>query len=246
MPVLPDWPASPPTVRCGRTSISTVTLLVGGEMPWVTPTETPGAMYFPALSAVPPVALPLAALGFRVPVVGPVGPEPNLNQSRPRPPRRRSRTPGPPPARVAAAAASCSPSPAVIWPTPRLNSTRERISSCGTAGVELRVTVGAEAKPPILTCAVMSAALASAMMSRTGSSFGLPSKVIAPRGKVKVFPSRSTLPRDLLERAIDRRRSTGAGDRQLAAPFAFEPMAAHKDIAGHIYGDVERRRKRRV
>ena len=33
-PVLPDWPASPPIVRCGPTSISTVTLLVGGEMPW--------------------------------------------------------------------------------------------------------------------------------------------------------------------------------------------------------------------
>src|SRR6266436_1894581 len=106
MPVLPDWPASPPIVRCGRTSISTVTLLVGGEMPWLTPTETPGAMYFPALSAVPPVALPLAALGFRVLVAGPVGPEPNLNQSSPSPPRRRSSTPGPPPARVLAAAAS--------------------------------------------------------------------------------------------------------------------------------------------
>src|SRR6266852_7712987 len=115
MPVLPDWPASPPTVRCGRTSISTVTLLVGGETPWLTPTETPGAMYFPALSALPLAALPLAALGFRVPVAGPVGPEPRLNQSSPRPPRRRSSTPGPPPASVLAAAASCSPSPAVIW-----------------------------------------------------------------------------------------------------------------------------------
>src|SRR5258707_231965 len=53
MPVLPDWPASPWTVRWGRTSISTVILLVGGERPWLTPTETPGALYFPALSAVP-------------------------------------------------------------------------------------------------------------------------------------------------------------------------------------------------
>jgi hypothetical protein len=69
MPVLPDWPASPPTVRCGRTSISTVTLLVGGEMPWLTPTETPGAMYFPALSAAPPVADVPVPAGFRVPVV---------------------------------------------------------------------------------------------------------------------------------------------------------------------------------
>src|ERR1700682_4217163 len=100
MPVLPDWPASPWTVRWGRSSISTVTLLVGGERPWLTPTETPGATYFPALSAVPPVALPLAALGFRVPLVGPLGPEPNLNQSRPRPPRTRSSTPGAPAARV--------------------------------------------------------------------------------------------------------------------------------------------------
>src|SRR5271165_6954099 len=115
MPVLPDCPASAPTVRCGRTSISTVTLLVGGEMPWLTPTETPGAMYFPALSAVPLVGDVLAPPGFKVPVVAPVAPEPSLNQSRPRPPRKRSRTPGPPPARVAAAAASCSPSPAVIW-----------------------------------------------------------------------------------------------------------------------------------
>ena len=120
--MLPDWPASPWTVRCGRSSISTVTLLVGGERPWLTPTETPGAMYFPALSAVPPVAeLPLAARGFRVLLAGPLGPEPSLNQSRPRPPRRRSSTPGPPPARVPAAAASCSPCAAVIWPTPRLN-----------------------------------------------------------------------------------------------------------------------------
>jgi len=78
-------------------------------VPWLTPTEDPGAMYFPALSAVPPVALPLAALGFRVLVAGPVGPEPNLNQSSPSPPRRRSSTPGPPPARVLAAAASCKP-----------------------------------------------------------------------------------------------------------------------------------------
>jgi len=78
MPVLPDWPASPPTVRCGRTSISTVTLLVGGDTPWLTPTETPGAMYLPALSAVPPVAVLLVALGFKVPVVAPVEPEPNL------------------------------------------------------------------------------------------------------------------------------------------------------------------------
>src|SRR6516225_12092025 len=119
MPVLPDWPASPPTVTCGSTWISTVTLLVGGEMPWLTPTETPGAMYFPALSAVPLVAVPLVAEllippGFRDPVVGPVVLEPSLNQSSPRPPRRRSRTPGPPPARLAAAAASWSPSPAEI------------------------------------------------------------------------------------------------------------------------------------
>src|ERR1700746_3409254 len=105
MPVLPGCPASPPTVRCGRTSISTVILLVGGEIPWLTPTETPGATYFPALRAVPLAALPLGALGFRVPGVGPVAPEPNLNQSRPRLPRKRSRTPGPPLARVAAAAA---------------------------------------------------------------------------------------------------------------------------------------------
>src|SRR5438132_13821686 len=103
MPVLPDWPAAPPIVRCGRTSISTVTLLVGGDRPWLTPTETPGAMYFPALKEVPPVAPPLAARGFRVPVAGPVGPEPNLNQSSPRPLRRRSITPGPPPASVLAA-----------------------------------------------------------------------------------------------------------------------------------------------
>src|SRR5215468_3507701 len=109
MPVLPDWPASPPIVRCGRTSISTVTLLVGGERPWLTPTETPGAMYLPALRVLPPVAAPRPARGLRVLLAGPVGFEPSLNQSRPRPPRSRSRTPGPPPARVPAAAASCSP-----------------------------------------------------------------------------------------------------------------------------------------
>jgi hypothetical protein len=40
----------------------------------------------------------------------------------------------------------------------------------------------------------MSAVLASATISRTGSSFALPSKVIAPRVKVNVLPSRSTLP----------------------------------------------------
>src|SRR5215472_4358403 len=113
-----------------------MTLLVGGESPWLMPTETPGTIYFPALSAVPPVAAPPAVLGLRVLLAGPVGPEPSLNQSRPRPPRNRSNTPGPPPARVPAAAASCSPSPAVIWPTPRLNRTRERISSCGTEGTE--------------------------------------------------------------------------------------------------------------
>ena len=71
-----------------------MTLLVGGESPWLTPTETPGAMYFPALSAVPLVAPPLAARGFRVLLAGPLGPEPSLNQSRPRPPRKRSSTPG--------------------------------------------------------------------------------------------------------------------------------------------------------
>src|SRR6516225_12171829 len=114
MPVLPDWPASPPTVTCGSTWISTVTLLVGGEIPWLTPTETPGAMYFPALSAVPLVVELLRPPGFRVPVVGPLVLEPSLNQSRPRPPRKRSRTPGPSAARLAAAAASCSPSPAEI------------------------------------------------------------------------------------------------------------------------------------
>src|SRR5712692_205203 len=138
MPVLPDWPASPCIVRCGRTSISTVILLVGGESPWLTPTETPGAIYFPALSAVAPaVPPPLAALGFSELLAGPVGPEPSLNQSRPRPPRKRSSTPGPPPASVPAAEASCNPCPAVIWPTPRLNRTRARISSCGTGGVAL-------------------------------------------------------------------------------------------------------------
>src|ERR1700731_3426443 len=102
MPVLPDWPASPPIVRCGRTSISTVTLLVGGDTPWLTPTETPGAMYFPALSAVPPVPLLLAAaLGFSVPVVGLAGVRPRPKPSKPRLPRSLSSTPGPPPARVA-------------------------------------------------------------------------------------------------------------------------------------------------
>ena len=76
--MVPDCPASPPTVRCGRTSISTVTLLVGGETPWLTPTDTPGAIYFPALSAVPPAVLlpPAAALGLSVPVVGLVELEP--------------------------------------------------------------------------------------------------------------------------------------------------------------------------
>src|SRR6516162_4518185 len=132
MPVLPDCPASPWTVKCGRSSISTVTLLVGGERPWLTPTETPGAIYFPALSALPPAAAPFVVLGFRVLLAGPLGPEPSLNQSRPSPPRKRSSIPGPPPARVPAAAASCSPCAAVIWPTPRPNSTRDRISSCGT------------------------------------------------------------------------------------------------------------------
>src|SRR5215831_1987775 len=114
MPVLPDCPASPWTVRWGRTSISTVTLLVGGESPWLTPTDTPGAIYFPALSAVPPVEEPVVARGLSVLLAGPLGPEPSLNQSRPSPPRSRSKTPGPPPARVPAAAASCSPSAAVI------------------------------------------------------------------------------------------------------------------------------------
>ena len=38
-------------------------------MPWLTPTDTPGAMYFPALSAVPPVADVLVPAGFKVPVV---------------------------------------------------------------------------------------------------------------------------------------------------------------------------------
>ena len=57
-----------------------------------------------------------------------------------------------------------------------MNKTRARISSCGTEGVEDNVIFGAEAGPLILTCAVMSVALASAMMSRTGSSFGLPSE----------------------------------------------------------------------
>src|SRR6201987_1700580 len=113
-PVPPDCPASPPTVRCGRTSISTVTLLVGGETPWLTPTDTPGAIYFPALSPVLAPEPPLAApRGLRVPVVGLVALEPNLNQSKPRLPRSLSSTPGPPPARVAAAAASWNPSPAV-------------------------------------------------------------------------------------------------------------------------------------
>src|SRR5690348_11511308 len=106
MPVLPDWPASPCTVRCGRSSISTVTLLVGGDSPWLTPTETPGATYLPALSAVPPVAAPFVVRGFKVLLAGPLGSEPRRNQSRPSPPRKRSSTPGPPPARVLAAAAS--------------------------------------------------------------------------------------------------------------------------------------------
>src|SRR5260370_15488082 len=170
MPVLPDWPASPCTVRCGRTSISTVTLLVGGESPWLTPTETPGATYFPALSAVPPVAEPVAARGLSVLLAGPLGPEPSLNQSRPRPPRNRSRTPGPPPARAPAAAASCSPSAAVIWPTPRLNKTRARISSCGTEGVEDNVIFGAEAGPLVLTSAVVSPGLAPPTASATPGS----------------------------------------------------------------------------
>src|SRR5260370_16946067 len=126
MPVLPDWPASPWPVRCGRTSISTVTLLVGGESPWLTPTETPGAIYFPALSAVPLAAPPLAALGFSEVLAGPDGPEPSLNQSRPRPPRKRSSTPRPPPARVPAGAAHASPSPPVISPTPRFTTTPPR------------------------------------------------------------------------------------------------------------------------
>src|SRR6266852_984758 len=54
----------------------------------------------------------------------------------------RSSTPGPPPANVAAACATWIPWAAVIWPTPRPNSTRARISSCGIAGVEFSVMVG--------------------------------------------------------------------------------------------------------
>src|SRR5208282_6639834 len=50
---------------------------------------------------------------------------------------------------------------------------------------------------------------------------------------------------DLLQRPGDDRRGAGPGDRQPAAPFAVEPVAAHKDVAGHADLDVERRRKRR-
>ena len=46
----------------------------------------------------------------------------------------------------------------------------------------------------MLTCAVMSAVLASATISRTGSSLSLPSKVILPRVKANVLPRKSTLP----------------------------------------------------
>src|SRR5207237_1237058 len=59
------------------------------------------------------------------------------------------------------------------------------------------------------------------------------------------FPQQIDAAADLFERAIDRRRGTGPGNRQLAAPFAFEPVAAHKDVAGHVDRDVERRWKRR-
>src|SRR5260370_6372775 len=134
MPVLPDWPPFFFFNDSAPTEISTMTLLVGGESPWLTPTDTPGAMYFPALTALPLVAPLLAALGFRVLLAGPLGPEPNFNQSRPRPPRKRSSTPGPPPARGLAAGASCRPFPALIWPTPLLDSTRATSSSRGTSG----------------------------------------------------------------------------------------------------------------
>ena len=105
---------------------------------------------------------------------------------------------------------------------------------------------GAEAGPLMLTCAVMSAALASATISSTGSSFALPSKVIVPRVKVKVFPSRSTLPRICSREPA----MTGAAlvpvIVEAAAPFAFQPVPPHEDVAGHVESDIEGRRERRL
>src|SRR5215469_7437329 len=50
---------------------------------------------------------------------------------------------------------------------------------------------------------------------------------------------------DLLERSVDRWRRAGAGDCQLAAPLAVEPLPAYKDIAGQVDLYVEGCRQRR-
>jgi len=98
----------------------------------------------------------------------------------------------------------------------------------------------------MLTCAVMSAALASAMMSRTGSSFGLPSKVIAPRVIVKVFPSRSTLPRICSSEPFITGAALVPEIVQLAAPFALESVArAQRCCPGMSIVMSSIRRKRR-
>src|SRR5438876_7675904 len=47
---------------------------------------------------------------------------------------------------------------------------------------------------------------------------------------------------DSLETAVDRRRSAVSGDRNLAAPFAVEAVAAHEGLARHRHFKVQANR----
>src|SRR5690348_14401579 len=183
MPAPLIWPAVVSTVMCFDTSICTSTLLEPLVMPCVTPTLTPLATYLPALTAAapaegePPPAptgsgeVPTAVEGWLPGMPGceasdgmllnallAVLEEPKLRRSRPRPERILSSTPGPPPpvASAAAACAICRPCAALILLTLVPNSTRDRISSCGSSGCEESAILGCVAVPVILTIAVTS------------------------------------------------------------------------------------------
>ena len=131
--------------------------------------------------------------------------------------------------------------PEAFW-----NRMRERISSCGRLGCELKANVGCEAGPSTAMRAVMSATDVSAMKSRSGIDSAAKDDVAAR--EIQALAQQRQRAAAQIEGAADLRIGDGAADLEIAAEHRIEAAAAHENPARRRDDEgeagVERRARR--
>ena len=173
-------------------------------------------------------------------------PLPISSRSRPSLLRSRSSTPGPPLAMARAAKASCKPWDAVKWPASVPNSTRERISSWGSCGVEVSANLGRRQAAGQRRLGGEAVGRVFRHQIDPGLLEGAGGKADGAAADDEILAQKIERSPDDVEPAGDRRRAARPRHHDLAPPFAVEPMAAHESLARHVHLHIQRDGQRRL